>query len=76
MSAPSGPLESGTKATRALLVALVLLTAAAGPVPAAADQPMIGEPAPGFRLAALDGSSVDLADLRGKTVVLHFGAGW
>ncbi len=35
-----------------------------------------GEPAPPLRLAALDGQVVDLADLRGKTVLLHFWATW
>ena len=43
---------------------------------AAADQPMIGQPAPGFDLRALDGEALSLTDLRGKFVVLHFGAGW
>ncbi len=43
---------------------------------AAADQPMIGQPAPGFDLPALDGTMVKLSDLSGKLVVLHFGAGW
>jgi hypothetical protein len=43
---------------------------------AASDQPMIGESAPEFRLESLVGETVGLADLRGKIVVLHFGAGW
>lgn len=43
---------------------------------AASDQPMIGASAPEFRLESLAGESVGLADLRGKIVVLHFGAGW
>jgi peroxiredoxin len=38
--------------------------------------PMLGEAAPDFRLSTLDGESVGLADYRGKTVVLHFGASW
>lgn len=33
-------------------------------------------PAPDFTLPALDGSTVNLASLRGKTVVLHFWATW
>lgn len=39
-------------------------------------QPWIGEPAPAFSLSRLDGSKLSLADLKGKLVVLHFGAGW
>ena len=36
----------------------------------------LGRQAPAFDLEALDGSSVSLASLRGKVVVLHFGAHW
>lgn len=39
-------------------------------------QPMLGEPAPPFRLRGLDGKTLALGGLRGKFVVLHFGAGW
>jgi cytochrome oxidase Cu insertion factor (SCO1/SenC/PrrC family) len=43
----------------------------------AAGQPMIGEPAPPFRLTDLQtGQPLGLEDLRGKIVVLHFGASW
>ena len=41
-----------------------------------ADQPMIHESAPGFRLESLHHGEVGLEDFRGKTVVLHFGTGW
>jgi hypothetical protein len=34
----------------------------------------VGEPAPEFALTALDGSTVRLADLRGRYVVLEFGS--
>jgi peroxiredoxin len=34
----------------------------------------VGELAPDFALTALDGSTVRLADLRGKYVVLEFGS--
>jgi peroxiredoxin len=36
----------------------------------------IGHRAPEFALQAVDGSHLDLASLRGKIVILHFGAGW
>jgi len=36
-----------------------------------AAQPMIGETAPAFRLASLEGPTVALADLRGKFVVIR-----
>ncbi len=39
-------------------------------------QPWIGNPAPPFSLSALDGKKLALSDLKGKLVVLHFGAGW
>ena len=45
-----------------------LLAAGAAPPP--------DPPAPDFELGALDGASVKLSDLRGKTVVLHFWATW
>ena len=51
----------------------------AGFLPAASSemkQPWIGEPAPAFSLSTLDGNRLSLADLKGKLVVLHFGAGW
>lgn len=38
--------------------------------------PSLPEVAPGFALASLDGSTIDLADLRGRTVVLNFWATW
>ncbi|MEM9554985.1 MAG: redoxin domain-containing protein [Acidobacteriota bacterium] len=38
--------------------------------------PTLPEVAPGFELTALDGSSVRLDDLRGRTVVLNFWAEW
>ena len=60
----------------AVLLALGVLSAA-GPTPAlAAEQPFIGSAAPPFELPTLEGGSVALADLEGRIVVLHFGAGW
>lgn len=42
----------------------------------AAGQPMIGEQAPGFDLPTTAGERVQLEGLRGRLIVLHFGAGW
>jgi hypothetical protein len=36
--------------------------------------PAVGQPAPPFSVRTLDGRTVSLADLRGKTVLLHFWA--
>lgn len=47
--------------------------AAAGP---GGGGDLAGEPAPEFTLATLDGDAVDLAELRGKIVVLDFWATW
>ncbi len=38
----------------------------------AVGMPRVGAPAPGFKLPAADGSELDLADLRGRRVVLYF----
>ena len=57
-----------------LLLLTACLLGAAGTV--ALDHPMLGEPAPAFDLPTTDGSTLSLADLSGKIVVLHFGAGW
>jgi cytochrome c biogenesis protein CcmG/thiol:disulfide interchange protein DsbE len=40
------------------------------------SRPQLGEPAPPFTLALLDGSQVALRDLRGQVVVLNFWASW
>jgi cytochrome oxidase Cu insertion factor (SCO1/SenC/PrrC family) len=42
----------------------------------AVPQPMIGVDAPGFELQSIGGDTLSLADLRGKFVVIHFGASW
>jgi cytochrome oxidase Cu insertion factor (SCO1/SenC/PrrC family) len=43
---------------------------------AAADQPMIGQPAPPFELSDLEGNRVALKDFSGRFVVLHFATSW
>jgi cytochrome c biogenesis protein CcmG/thiol:disulfide interchange protein DsbE len=57
-----------------LLLALwgaFLLLKPTGPVPV-----RIGDPAPAFALADLDGNPVSLADLRGRPVIVNFWASW
>ena len=54
----------------------LLLAVPAVSAPAQTKQPWIGNPAPPFSLATLDGKRLSLSDLRGQLVVLHFGAGW
>lgn len=41
-----------------------------------ASQPMIGEIAPAFDLEEVSGGSLNLEGLKGRYVVLHFGASW
>ena len=44
--------------------------------PSRIESPLIGRTAPEFRLVSLDGATIDLADLRGRPVVLNFWASW
>ena len=44
--------------------------------PRAIPSPLEGRPAPGFAIRTFDGRSVNLAELRGKVVVLNFWASW
>ncbi|MGH2445337.1 MAG: TlpA family protein disulfide reductase [Candidatus Limnocylindria bacterium] len=63
----------------AALLPVVLLAALAGylvlRVPAASPTE-IGAPAPDFVLADLEGNPIELAELRGRPVVLNFWASW
>ncbi len=51
------------------IVGFRIRSASAGPVP-------FNSPAPDFTLAAYDGQTYHLADLRGKVVVINFWASW
>jgi cytochrome oxidase Cu insertion factor (SCO1/SenC/PrrC family) len=59
---------------------IVALTTVVGAMVSAAagqmKQPMLGEPAPGFELEAVNGDPVSLESLRGKLVVIHIAASW
>ena len=54
-----------------LFVILLLLV-----VPLGAGAIEVGKPAPGFKLKALDGEKVSLADYRGKVVLLKLATTW
>jgi len=57
-----------------ILLPLLLLTSLA--VPAAADDLIVGHPAPPLVLHTLDGQNLSTEDLRGKVVILNFWATW
>ena len=55
----------------------VVLASRFGTDPGLVDSPLLGEPAPGFELASLEGGEpVSLDDLAGDIVVVNFFASW
>ena len=61
----------------ATVVLAVVLASRFGSDPGLVDSPLLGEPAPEFDLADLDGSGgLALTDLRGDVVVVNFFASW
>ncbi|MDP1026080.1 TlpA disulfide reductase family protein [Sphingomonas sp. KR1UV-12] len=44
--------------------------------PAVAETPKVGKPMPNVQLTLVDGTKVDLADLKGQVVILNFWATW
>jgi peroxiredoxin len=63
-----------------VLLGLVVLTGASVLLgcsgPQAQPQAQVGNPAPDFSLATLDGKTIQLSSLRGKPVVVNFWASW
>jgi cytochrome c biogenesis protein CcmG/thiol:disulfide interchange protein DsbE len=55
---------------------LVLLCRGMGVDKYTLPSPLEGNAAPNFQLQTMDGDTIDLADLRGKAVVLNFWASW
>jgi peroxiredoxin len=80
----TGQTTSGSRKPVVFLVLIILIAAlfVAGYVAkqrkGSGEQKIItnGDRAPEFRLPALDGSQVSLADLHGKVVMVHFWATW
>jgi thiol-disulfide isomerase/thioredoxin len=60
---------------RHFLAALGLIALIAA-LPARAGSPVVGEPAPGFRVTTLDGTRLTLADFQGQVLILNFWATW
>ncbi|HLC42347.1 MAG TPA: redoxin domain-containing protein [Methylomirabilota bacterium] len=60
----------------AVVPVLVLLAYGFSTDPRAIPSPLIGKPAPLFKLQSFDGNQISLAELRGKVVVLNFWASW
>jgi len=68
---------------RGAAAAVLLLALAHAPGPVAQDtarpappQPWLDTRAPDFELGTTAGDTVRLADLRGRLLVIHFGASW
>jgi hypothetical protein len=62
--------------SNALLLAGVIFIGSKSALTIGAQQPMIGQPAPPIDLKTTGGKRVDLSELRGKIVVIHFAASW
>ncbi|HEX6300035.1 MAG TPA: redoxin domain-containing protein, partial [Acidimicrobiia bacterium] len=55
----------------------VVLASRFGTDPGLVESPLLGEPAPGFELAPLEGGDpISLADLNGDIVLVNFFASW
>lgn len=59
-----------------VLPLLIFLAFGLGSDPRSIESPLVGKPAPQFTLADLEGRPHQLADLRGRPVVINFWATW
>src|SRR5690348_12023215 len=61
----------------AVLLGAVILSTSSAPQSKAADSDLVGKPAPAIKLDLLDGGKFDLADYKGKNVlIVDFWATW
>ncbi len=70
----AGKLSAGRRVSRILAAAGMI--AAIGAHPALAKPPVVGQPAPDFKITTLDGKQLTLADFKGQVLVLNFWATW
>ena len=63
-------------ARRRIALMLATLSLMAFAAPALAKTPVVGQPAPDFKVETLDGIKLTLADFKGQVVVLNFWATW
>jgi len=73
---PSPRLVASVVASVLLIGVLTVVAVGFTRDPSRIESPLIGRTAPAFRLESLDGTTIDLADLRGRPVVVNFWASW
>jgi thioredoxin-dependent peroxiredoxin len=71
-SAPAATTSAAAVASPAVASAAVTSPAPSAPTAAAATDDLVGKTAPDFKATAQDGTTVHLAALKGKTVVVYF----